>query len=437
MLDEDIDGEFVRVRIKAKVATKSVFEKVQSLGGELEFRSVDGESKYAKIVTQKQQIKSAIETLLAAMQGYPEELIDIAIGQTRMAMEGVFNDGKEHLIVPLTFSWNNNAWDQFSNNLNEYLKIVSSDSNSFKMHVPGFKVSSYYDTRDHGPGKVREEYISKDSWLQVGWERCVLKTGHSTFIGRLFFDHKLKGMFDYGTVIKKVRQMCQYDYIKDVVIILDKNLKHGTSYAVSRSVWDSLYERKQQVPAFYLNVISKLDGSKLGRPNSDSELDYSLYMMGYISHSTGTERGYFSSIYAGGAYRWMPSERSPKFVNKLKMDYKNIEWSYPRYMVIAPYFHAGINETYFNANESFYISKLSYDYIVDLGLDEVKNVDRVEIETYVLDLYNKRRRDNGSQEPASSPNLGPVPIGTEPASSPNETEGSSSPGRPRGPGGPW
>jgi hypothetical protein len=51
----------------------------------------------------------------------------------------------------------------------------------------------------------------------------------------------------------------------------------------------------------------------------------------------------------------------------------------------------------FNYWKTIYCSKYTYDYVINLELDEVKDLDRVEIETYVLDLHNKVRRDNESQ----------------------------------------
>jgi hypothetical protein len=70
----------------------------------------------------------------------------------------------------------------------------------------------------------------------------------------------------------------------------------------------------------------------------------------------------------------------------------------PRLMTIGPYFmmqfgSAG-STSIFNYKNPVYIPTYTYDYIINLELDEVHELDRVEIEPYVLDLHNKRRRDN-------------------------------------------
>jgi len=70
----------------------------------------------------------------------------------------------------------------------------------------------------------------------------------------------------------------------------------------------------------------------------------------------------------------------------------------PRLLTIAPYFMMqfgfyGSGLT-FNHKQPVYISTYTYDYIINLELDEVHELDRVEIETHVLDLHNKKRREN-------------------------------------------
>ena len=231
-----------------------MFEKLQSAGGELEFRSVDGESKYAKIVTQKQRTKSAIESLPAAMEGYPEALFDIEIGKTRMAIDGVFKDGKEHLIVPLTFSWNKNAWGQFSNNLKEYLTHVSNDTSSFRImlqrlkHVtqPGYGGQGYVMGDTHSSGGIFNK------WYKMGWERTSLgdDDGDSLIPLGLIFDETLKGMYDEENVVDQVVKAYTHDPIKDVVVILNSSLRSGNSFSVSRDIWDSLQQSMKQAPLF-------------------------------------------------------------------------------------------------------------------------------------------------------------------------------------------
>ena len=390
--EEDIEGGFVRVRMRIQVATKSMFEKLQSAGGELKFRSVDGESKYAKIVTQKQQTKSAIETLPAAMEGYPEELIDIKIGKTRMAMKGVFNDGKEHLIVPLTFSWNNNAWTTFANNLNQYLKHVSSDSESFKLRLQGLKIGGYAQN-----GKVDASSINKDSGLQVGWERELLKNSKLPTYGKYSFDYELKGMYDGKTVRDQVVNSYKHDHILDVVVILDNRLKNGKSYAVSRDIWDSLLHRMKQTPAFYLNAISKIEGVEIGQPDNVSEFTYSVFRWwgwdGHVS-SLPIATGYGDTRETDLLGRPSTGFGSVTDIEGFdRSDKKNS----PRVMLISPFFNTNFGVNEFNYSASALLAEFSYDYSINLELEEVDDIAKVEIETYVLDLHNKKRRDNGSQ----------------------------------------
>jgi hypothetical protein len=408
---QNADG-FVRVRIKAKVATQSIFEKIHTMGGKLEFRSVDGESKYAKIITQLQQGQSAIGMLSVAMKGYPEALINIEIGEERMVLDGVFDDGIEHLIIPLTFSWNNDAWDKFSNNLIEFLKHASSDSRTFRLNIPSLKrVKALHPLA----GEVSEAFISRESsGFQVGWERNVLLNGEYPDIGRLNFDRKFKDMFDAGAVFKRVLETVDsYDNINDVVVILDKNLKNGRSYAVSRSIFYEIYKIYQQVPAFELEFTSKdsyLDSNgnlRGGLESLKQQKDFGVHMV--ESGSTKNRAGnglYFSSIghHHSRYYTWPAVELLDNFDNRYQD--KVFKRRSPRYLILAPYFRAGINHHRFNNAAPFYISKLSYDYIVDINLNLLKRLSGVEINTYVVDLFHKRRRDNGSQFSASPWSLG-------------------------------
>ena len=379
LLDEDIKGGIVRVQIKAKVATKMLLEKLESLGGELKYRSVDGESKHAKIVTQNQRTKSAIETLPAAMHGYPEELFDIEIGETRMAMNGVFDDGKEHLIVPVTFSWNNKAWITFSNNLKEYLSHVSNDTSSFKLRLHGLILGS----QGRRTGEVDKSLFRNDSWYKQGWERAWL-AGETSIFGKTKINEKLKGMFSYDTVNDQVVKSYTHDYIYDVVVILDSRLKSGTSFAVTREIWDSLLQKMKQVPAFYLHAMTK-DHTEIGRPSSGNEFHYSTYKswdLTSLPFATGLD---------------IP-HNLPDSITDLRGNFdESKSKNSPRVMIISPYFMMDFDDSFFNNYGHCYASTYTYDYIINLELDEVHELDRVEIEPYVLDLHNKKRRDNGSR----------------------------------------
>ena len=384
LIDENIENGIVRVQINAKVAIKILFEHLSKDSDSLEFRNTDGASMYASIVTQNQRTKSAIETLPAAMQGYPEELFDIEIGKTRMAMQGVFDDGKEHLIVPVTFSWNNKAWTTFSNNLKEYLRHVSSETSSFKLRLQGLRLGASY-TRH----QVDSSLFSKDSWYKQGWERASL-AGKRSILGRFQINEKLKGMYDFETVYNQVVKSYTHDYIKDVVVILDSHLKSGKSFAVSRDVWDSLMQRMLQIPAFYLNAMTS-DGTDIGEALHRNEFLYTT------SHASGGTTTISSLPTASGV--------NTLFFNKpdsiTDFDYHDFVRSsknnYPRVIVFAPCFQMQLGD-HFNYSSTIYSSsEYTYDYIIVLDLDEVGNVDRVEIERYVLDLHKKRRRENGEE----------------------------------------
>ena len=416
LIDEDIKPDIVRVRIKAKVALKMLLEKLQSAGGELEFRSVDGESKYAKIVTKNQQTKSAIETLPAAMEGYPEALIDIEIGETRMAMESVFNDGKEHLIVPITFSWNNKAWTTFSNNLNEYLKHVSEDTNSFRLRPEGLFFCEPRTRHQYSYSAVAVNWVDEKSWMQQGWERASIR-GVDPIFGRFRIDPSLRDMYNIRILNKQVQAALEHDYIYDTVIVLGRGFKRANSYSVSRDIWDSILERFKQVPAFFLAASSKVEGEELGQPFDRGEFPYSTYY-------TFARKDFVTSLpEATGLRRSIGEWNQPDFVGAI--DEEDIDRSSkaksPRVMFICPYFMMdfwGLND-----ESNFYCPQYTYDYIIELDLDEVDNVDGVEIERYVLDLHNKGRRDNESLDmgrfdspgdsggPIGGPPIGGPPIG--------------------------
>ena len=413
LLEEDIEGGVVRVRIKARVATKSVFEKLQSSGGKLEFRSVDGESKYAKIVTQKQQIKSAIESLPAAIEGYPEALFDIEIGETRMAIDGVFKDGMEHLIVPITFSWNSRAWTTFANNLKQYLMHVSNDTSSFRLMLQRIKHATEGNGSATGQGYVRGDTLSDggffNKWYEMGWERTFLgdDDGDSYVPLGLIFDKTLKGMYDEENVVDQVLKAYTHDPIKDVVVILNSSLRSGNSFAVSRDIWDSLQQSMKQAPAFYLHAMTS-DDTEIGEPFSESEFHYSTMrpIKGssiWFRNSARSEAEVYSLPYATGLRRVGNSNNSKLQGSISSFDSgsnpldRSKEHTSPRVMILSPYFRMKINRGGFNAGHPFWIPKYELEYIINLELDEVKELDRVEIETYVLDLHNKRRRDNGSQ----------------------------------------
>ena len=388
LIDENIENGIVRVQINAKVAIKILFEHLSKDSDSLEFRNTDGASMYASIVTQNQRTKSAIETLPAAMQGYPEELFDIEIGKTRMAMQGVFDDGKEHLIVPVTFSWNNKAWTTFSNNLKEYLRHVSSETSSFKLRLQGLRLGA-----SHTRHQVDSSLFSKDSWYKQGWERASL-AGERSILGRFQINEKLKGMYDFETVYNQVVKSYTHDYIKDVVVILDSRLKSGKSFAVSRDVWDSLMQRMLQIPAFYLNAMTS-DGTDIGEALHRNEF---LYTTSNTSGDTTT----ISSLPTASGVNTLFFNKPDSITDFDYHDFvRNSKNKSPRVIVFAPYFQMQVGRGWpynFNYSRTIYSSsEYTYDYIIVLDLDEVGNVDRVEIERYVLDLHKKRRRENGEE----------------------------------------
>jgi hypothetical protein len=389
LIDENIESGIVRVQINAKVAIKILFEDLSKESDSLEFRNTDGDSMYASIVTQNQRTKSAIETLPAAMQGYPEELFDIKIGKTRMALDGVFKDDKEHLIVPITFSFNSKAWGTFSKNLSQYLKHVSSDTNSFKLRLQGLRLGAAW-----RQNQVDSSLFSKNSLYKQGWERALLAGDeHSSSIQ---IPENLKGMYDFSTVYNQVIKSYTHDRIQDVVVILDSRLKSGTSFAVSRDIWDSVTQRMVQIPAFYLNAMTS-DGTDIGEAYSGNEFLYT-------TSSHGSRYTWFSSLHPASGVNTLRFNRPDSITD---FDYhefdRSNEKNSPRVIVFAPYFQMDLNPYLFLRNDPIYSSEYTYDYIINLELDEVKLLDRVEIEPYVLDLYNKKRRDNGEPIVPSPP----------------------------------
>ena len=387
LIDENIESGIVRVQINAKVAIKILFEHLSKYSDSLEFRNTDGQSMHASIVTQNKRTKSAIETLPAAMQGYPEELFDIEIGKTRMAMKGVFKDGMEHLIVPVTFSFNIKAWNIFSNNLNEYLRHVSNDTSSFKLRLQELRLGSRYKK-----GQVDSSLFSKDSWYKQGWERAYL-AGKSSQLGMIGINEKLKGLYDLGAVYNQVVKSYTHDRIQDVVVILDSRLKSGTSFAVSRDIWDSLIQRMEQIPAFYLDAMTS-DDTEIGEAHSGNEFLYSTCKE-RVNYNEGA---YISSLPPISGVETLEF-RKDDYITDFQSRYFDQSKNYnsPRVILLAPYFMMGFNSSRINYDATIYSSEYTYDYIINLELDEVKEVDRVEIKTYVLDLHNKKRRDNGEE----------------------------------------
>ena len=422
LIDENIENGIVRVQINAKVAIKILFEHLSKDSDSLEFRNADGQSMYASIVTKKHRTQTAIETLDEAMRGYPESVFDIKVKPTRMVMDGVFSDGKEHLIVPVEFSYNTKGWNTFSSNLTTYLKHVSDDTDSFKLRLQGLRLLDSGYTR----GSISPSVFAKNSWYKQGWERAHISGERDALpIVRFSFDEKLKGMFDFVSFHDQTVKSYQHDYIMDVVVIVDTNLKSGNSYAVTNKIWDSLLHRMKQVPAFYLNAISELDNSVVGEPHgcslsdryhsipvSPSEFDYSTFRgrSDFIYTDSIT-----SLPFATGMARGHTTNEEPESVTDLlDFDFSHDEPP-PRVMIIYPYFTMFVNKYTFNARKPFLMSRYTYDYIIDIDLEEVKHLSHVEIDTYVLDLHNKKRRDNGEptvpSPPSSDDNSGRGGIG--------------------------
>ena len=149
------------------------------------------------------------------------------------------------------------------------------------------------------------------------------------------------------------------------------------------------------------------DDTEIGEPFSESEFHYST--MRPIKGSSVWDRGskrcvaeVYSLPYATGLTRVNAGVNSKlqdsisSFDSGAYFD-RSKEHTSPRVMILSPYFRMAFRTGLFNASKPFWITKYELEYIINLELDEVKELDRVEIETYVLDLHNKRRRDNGSQ----------------------------------------
>ena len=427
LLETKIVGGVTHVRMEVQVATKSVFEKLQSSGGELEFITVDGESKYAKSITQKQQAQDAVLALSDVMEGYPEKLIDIKIsGLMREALPGVFKDrSSKHYIVPITFSWNNEDWTIFANNLNEYLNQVGIESKKVTLQSD-FRL---IEGRSNSYGQMDDDYIGKDSWLQKnqGWERWLLTQTRGD--NKSFSWGKIPGKFKFNTsskdiyhkieVIRAIESASSHDSIHDVVVVMNKGFRGGNSYAITRELWDSILHNMKQVPAFDLRTLDDEGAVIQTRNFEEGELSYSTFHFQGSEHEnrrgpSGNHAVGFHSLpsapgftytYGGGSRGDAYDEDLVLFTDGLEellssQYFDNSEGvNSPRIMVIHPYFTGQLRSYNFNNSAHAFFSEYTYEYAIALNEIDVKRVRKIDIsERYIIDLRLLRHGDRGYKD---------------------------------------
>lgn len=401
IIEENEKGGIFRVRIHAKVATKMAFEELESMDFELEYRSVDGHSHFARIETKEERSKSSEQILLSAMRGYPEDVIDITIGKERSMLDGVIKNDHHHLIIPIKFNFNTKNWNSFSKNLNNALKLVCEDSNSFRIRPPRLE---WYNN----------EYKAK---FQQSWERALILSPdpHNGdmrhHLPRLTIDKNLNEMYSINMISNEISNLISHDRIHDVVVIADQNMKNAISYAVSSSNWNTIRFRMRQVPSFYFECTGQTDSS-IGHLVNDSELNNSTfqqlngYKQGVYARISSIPFACFTLDY-GGTTNNLPSTyyEHTRLLADVKMgDIDGSDsWNSPRIMFISPHFTMKAKSTAFKLKGRYpaygtLIPEYTIDYILEVVDKELLNQDLMfKIDRYVLDLHNKKIRENGAQ----------------------------------------
>jgi hypothetical protein len=329
-----------------------------------------------------------ISDLEKAMLGYPEKIFNIEAQETREALANIFRDKKTHLVVPVKFSINKSEWEDFSTRVKEYLEKVSVESKNIQTSSTKSEWS-FYDPR------AEKAYLNK-------WERQRSK-GESTFFGRFRMSPN-SSVYSRHSVRVATEAQVKHDEIYDVIIVLDSKLKSGKSYAVSRDTWDSIDARFKQVCAFDILAIDK-DGSEIGTssPESNKVADAPGNVVpGEFYYSTLNAVqyvGFVSSLPVVTGFEMRNGTHLASLEN-FDISGKTSTAYSPRTMLISPFFSLSFEWAYPGDDQRFHTSfsaEYIYEYIVDLELAESEIYDHVEIDLFVLDLYNKTR-DTGRGE---------------------------------------
>ena len=394
----EIDSEsgIVDVYINALVQQKVLFKRIIDTKAFVYRRDVDGSNYYAAVVTQMDRDTSAIKTLSQAMKGYPEDIFDIKIGKDRQMVEGAVDDELERVIIPISFSFNTEGWNNFVNNLKAYLENVKNDSDSFNLRVAKHKGC-------------------RPTW-HVPWDRkMALDEGfHSKWIFSGFGDY-----YHAMDVRKGGWWQEQFDRLDDIVVIVDKGLRKAIAYSMNPTVWESVRNRFRQTPAFDLRALDQ-NGSDIGSVNKNL---FNYTMMQSTSQTISNSIKILPLPFTNHKAHELNGLTSNWKIQNFffKNDNTNV---HPRVLYVMPYFYTiegyvdtsytGMNHgnscrySVFVENLNEYVDsgvsnqpvlheQFTRDYLVKLTLEELANFKEVRTELYVIDLHNRSIREYGEE----------------------------------------